>query len=419
VVRVHPPQYIRLVRSPRILLADADAFFVAVARKVDPAGAGQAKLLIVGGSADSRGVVCSASYETRAFGVRSAMPISRALKLCPNAMCVPVPRQCGDFSRRIRAVLEKYAPAVEGASVDEWYMDMSGTEAVYHDEPLDTTAHRMRDAVVKTTGLTVSIGGGTNKLVAKLAVERAKPKLGANGVHIVAPGQEAEFLTTFSLAEIPMVGPKFQERLRKLGMITVPDVLAHDLATLQRWLGEREGEWLWDRAHGKSEAPVETGGDSKSMSRDETFAVDINDDAELERELLALVTRAAFDMRGDGLAARTITVKLRDHDFRTRSARRTLLEAVVSDRVIMGVARQLLQRLRAGRRVPARLIGVSLSSFSEDPKADQLNLFKQKGPADPLAETDKDRAVAHTVDRVREKFGTKGIIPASLARRRR
>src|SRR5947207_6429258 len=115
----------------RILLADADAFYVAVARAVDPAGAGKATLLIVGGSADSRGVVCSASYETRKFGVRSAMPISRALKLCPNAMCVPVPmKACGVKSREIRAVLGKYAPQVEGASVDEWYMDMTGTEAV-------------------------------------------------------------------------------------------------------------------------------------------------------------------------------------------------------------------------------------------------------------------------------------------------
>jgi len=408
------------LRIPRILLADADAFFVAVARRVDPEGAGRATLLIVGGSADSRGVVCSASYETRKFGVRSAMPISRALRLCPDAMCVPVPRECGEYSHRIRSVLEQYAPTVEGASVDEWYMDMTGTEAVYHDEPLETTAHRMRDAVHTSTGLTVSIGGGTNKLVAKLAVERAKPKLGASGVHIVAPGTEAEFLTTFTLAEIPMVGPKFQERLRKLGMVTVPDLLAHDLATVQRWLGEREGEWLWHRCHGHSDAVVERGdGDNKSMSRDETFAVDIDDDADLERELLALVTRAAFDMRGDGLAARTITVKLRDHDFRTRSARRTVLEPVVSDRVIMGVAKQLLKKLRESRRVPARLIGVALSSFSEDPKADQLTLFAEKGPRDPLAETDKDRNVAHTVDRVREKFGTKGIIPASLARRRR
>src|SRR6478752_7685175 len=135
----------------RILLADADAFFVAVARLVDPEGAGKAPLLIVGGAAGSRGVVCSASYETRKFGVRSAMPISRALKLCPNAMCVPVPKQCGEKSREIREVLEKFAPLVEGASVDEWYMDMTGTEAVYHHEPLAETAQRIRKAVQETT----------------------------------------------------------------------------------------------------------------------------------------------------------------------------------------------------------------------------------------------------------------------------
>src|SRR5688500_12717559 len=119
----------------RILLADADAFFVAVARMVDPDGAGKAPLLIVGGSAESRGVVCSASYETRRYGVRSAMPISRALRLCPQAMCVPVPRRaCSQKSREIRAVLERFAPVVEGASIDEWYLDLGGTERLYHDE---------------------------------------------------------------------------------------------------------------------------------------------------------------------------------------------------------------------------------------------------------------------------------------------
>lgn len=401
----------------RILLADADAFFVAVARMVDPEGAGKAPLLIVGGSAASRGVVCSASYETRKYGVRSAMPISRALKLCPNAMCVPVPgKACGIKSGEIRRVLERYAPMVEGASVDEWYLDMGGTEGVYHHEPLEVTAQTMRKAVHEETGLTVSFGGGTNKLIAKLAVERAKPKFGADGVHIVAPGKEEDFLRTFTLADLPMVGPKFQERLAGLGMVTVPDVLAHDLPTLTRWLGEREAEWLWDRVRGRSDSVVETGGESKSISRDETFAVDIGDDRELERELLALVTRAAFDLRGDGLAARTITVRIRDMDFRNRSAQRTLLEPVVSDRVIMGVAKQLFAKLRASRRVPARLLGVALSSFAQDPKADQLTLFAAATAPDPLAETDKDRAVARTVDRVRERFGEKGIIPASLAR---
>lgn len=406
-----------MVGPRRILLADADAFFVAVARMVDPEGAGKAPLLIVGGSAQSRGVVCSASYETRKFGVRSAMPISRALKLCPSAMCVPVPKECGQKSHEIREVLGKYAPVVEGASVDEWYLDMTGTEAVYHHEPLADTAQRIRRAVQESTGMTVSIGGGTNKLVAKLAVERAKPKFGANGVHIVEAGGEAAFLETFALAELPMVGPKFQERLAKLGMVTVPDVLQHDLHTLTRWFGEREAEWLWDRVHGISDAEVESGGEAKSISRDDTFPVDIDDDRELERELLALVTRAAFDLRGDGLAARTVTVRIRDMDFQTRSAQKTLPEPVVSDRVIMGVAKQLLQKLRKARRVPARLLSVGLSHFSADPRADQMTLFAEARAIDPLAETEKDRAVARTVDKVREKFGAKGIIPAALRRR--
>jgi len=399
----------------RILLADADAFFVGVARMIDPEGAGKAPLLIVGGTRESRGVVCSASYEARKFGVRSAMSISHALRLCPDAMCVPVPgKACGVKSREIRAVLERFAPVVAGASVDEWYMDMTGTEAVYHHEPLADTAHRMRDAVRKESGLTVSIGGGTNRLIAKLAVERAKPKLGASGVHIVPPGTEVEFLRTFTLAELPMVGPKFQERLARLGMRTVPDVLQYDLDRLRDWLGDRAATWLWDRVHGISESIVESGhGEAKSISRDETFAVDLHEDAELERELLALVTRAAHDLRGDGVTARTITVRIRDKDFRTRSAQRTLLEGVVSDRIIFRVARELLAKLRKARRVPARLLGVALSSLAEDPRADQLTLFKAE--ADPLAETERDRTLARTVDRVREKFGSKGILPASLA----
>ncbi|MEX2177156.1 MAG: DNA polymerase IV [Gemmatimonadaceae bacterium] len=401
----------------RILLADADAFFVAVARMVDPEGAGKTPLLIVGGTRESRGVVCSASYETRKFGVRSAMPISQALRLCPDAMCVPVPRRaCSEKSAEIRAVLEEYAPVVEGASIDEWYMDLGGTEGVYHHEPLATTARRIRDAVRGATQLSVSIGGGTNRLVAKLAVERAKPKpgAGADGVHAVEPGAEQEFLRTFRLAELPMVGPKFQERLAALGMITVPDVLQYDLPTLHRYLGEREADWLWDRVRGVDDSAVESHGEAKSISRDETFAQDIHDDQELERELLALVTRAAFDLRSDGVAARTITVRIRDMDFRNRSARRTLVEPVVSDRVILGVARALLVKLRSARRVPARLLGVALSSLAQDPTADQLALFDRD--PDPLSETDRDRTLARAVDRVREKFGDRGLIPASLAR---
>jgi DNA polymerase-4 len=402
--------------SPRrIFLADADAFYVAVARMIDPDGAGKAPLLIVGGSRESRGVVCSASYETRKFGVRSAMPISRALRLCPDAMCVPVPRKaCSVKSGEIRSVLEKFAPVVEGASIDEWYLDMGGTEGVYHNESLSVTAHRIRDAVKSETDLSVSIGGGTNKLVAKMAVERAKPKpgSGADGVHIVEPGHEGEFLKTFTLAEIPLVGPKFQERLAALGMVKVTDVLQYNVPTLQSWLGKREAEWLWDRVHGVSESEVDPGGEAKSISRDETFAEDLMEDRDIDRELVALVTRAAFDMRSDGLSARTITVRIRDMDFRTRSARRTLIEPVVSDRVVLRVARELLAKLRSSRRVPARLIGVALSSLAHDPEADQLALFSQN--RNPDADTQRDRILAKAVDRVRERFGPRSVLPASL-----
>jgi DNA polymerase IV len=400
----------------RILLADADAFFVAVARMVDPEGAGKAPLLIVGGTRESRGVVCSASYEARKYGVRSAMPIARALRLCPQAMCVPVPRRaCGEKSRQIRAVLAQFAPMVEGASIDEWYLDLGGTEGLYDNEPLAVTAARIRERVIDATALSVSIGGGTTKLVAKLAVERAKPKpgSGATGVHIVAPGDEQRFLATFDLADIPMVGPRFQERLAKLGMRKVTDVLQYDVATLAQWLGAREAAWLYNRVRGIDSGEVEPHGEAKSISRDETFSSDIDDDDDLARELLALVTRAAGDLRGDALTARTITVRIRDHDFRTRRASRTLDAPVISDRVILEVSRRLLAKLRQARRVPARLLGVALSSLAVDATADQLTLFQRR--ESELTETDRDRVIARTVDRVRAKFGERGIFPAGLA----
>lgn len=404
------------MNARRILLADADAFYVAVARMVDPDGAGKAPLLIVGGTRESRGVVCSASYEARKFGVRSAMPIARALRLCPDAMCVPVPRRaCSEKSRAIRVVLERHAPVVEGASVDEWYLDLAGTEGLYNHETLAATATRIRDDVTKETGLSVSIGGGTTKLVAKMAVERAKPKpgSGATGVYIVAEGEEGRFLATFDLADIPLIGPRFQERLAKLGMRTVPDVLQYDLATLKQWLGQREAEWLYERVRGIDDSTVEAFGEAKSISRDETFPVDIDDDDELGRELLALVTRAAADLRSDGLTARTVSVRIRDYDFKTRQTSRTLDAPVISDRVILQVAHRLLAKLRLARRVPARLLGVGLSSLAIDAAADQLTLFERADAT--VAETNRDRVIARVVDQVRAKFGDRGIFPAGLA----
>ncbi|HXM39064.1 MAG TPA: DNA polymerase IV [Gemmatimonadales bacterium] len=387
----------------RILLADADAFYVAVARALDPEGAGRATLLIVGGSRESRGVVCSASYETRKFGVRSAMSIARALRLCPDAMCVPVPfKACGRKSAEIRTALLRFAPIVEGASIDEWYLDLTGTEGVYHHESLSATAERIRAAVLAATGLTLSIGGGTNKLIAKMAVARAKP----NGVLIVEPGGEETFLRSCALADIPLVGPKFQERLAARGLITVEDVLRHDLATLQKWMSKREATWLWNRAHGVDDAHVHHRSMNRGISRDETFGKDLHDDTDIERELLRLVTRAAADMRGDGLTARTVTVRLRDWDFRTRSTQRTLPESVVSDRVILRVARELLATLRKARRVPARLVGVRLSGLAAAGAEDQLAVLSD--------ETERDRGLARAIDRVRGKFGAKSILPGGI-----
>ncbi|HEY9478796.1 MAG TPA: DNA polymerase IV [Gemmatimonadaceae bacterium] len=399
---------------PRILLADADAFYVAVARMVDPEGAGQAKLLIVGGPRDSRGVVCSASYETRKFGVTSAMPIARALRLCPEAMCVPVPRaECARRSHQIRDVLRRFTPVVEQASIDEWYLDMAGTEALYRGEPLEATAARIRGAVLRETGLSVSIGCGTNKLIAKLAVELAKPKPGsdATGVYLVPPGSEAEFMPRFSLADIPLIGPKFQQRLQRAGLRTVQHVLEQELSSLIRWFGEREGRWLHDRVRGIDRGQVHPREEQRSISREDTFPRDISDDTELERALLRLAGRAASDLRGDGLSARTITVKLRDADFRTRQGSRTLAEAVVSDRVIFETARTILRRLRSNRRCPARLLGVSLSSLVGDPSSPQLALFDDSAGAESHLETPRDRALSRAVDELRARFGNDVIGP--------
>jgi len=391
--------------AQRILLADADAFYVAVARLADPNGAGKARLLIVGGSAAQRGVVTSASYEARAYGVHSAMPMARAMRLCPGATVVPVPWEaCTRKSREIGAVLRRFTPVVEQASSDEFYLDLSGTEQLYGGESLAATARRIRDAVLVETSLSLSIGGGTSKLVAKLAAGLAKPRPGsaADGVHVVGPGAESDFMLQFALADIPFIGPKAQERLARFGLRTVRDVVRHDRETLVGWLGEREGAWLHERARGIDRAPVEANREAKSVSRDETFATDLDDDGALAAKLLALADRASADVRESGLIARTVTVKLRDADFTTRQASRTLADAVQSDRAVYAVARELLTRLRAARRVPARLLGIALSQLVRAGGEDQLSLLESAG--DTL-ETDRDRVISRVIDEVREKFG--------------
>jgi len=397
----------------RILLADADAFYVSVARLVDPDGAGKSPLLIVGGSPTGRGVVTSASYEARAFGVHSAMPMARAARLCPGAMIVPVAWEaCQEKSHQIREVLKRFAPVIETASSDEFYLDLSGTERLYKDEPLAETARRMREAVLKETALSVSIGGGTSKVVAKLAAGLAKP----GGVHVVPAGEEEAFMRRFQLGDIPFVGKRFVERLERHRLTSVDDALAAGPDLLRKWLGEREGAWLWDRIRGVDRGEVVSGGDQKSMSRDETFPEDIDDDAQLNAELIRLVDRAAGDLREDDLLARTVTVRLRDRDFKDRQASRTLGAPVLSDRAILRVARELLARLRKARQVPARLLGVALSGLVREDGPAQLSLLEVPAPS---AESAQDRAVAHVVDTLRRKLGDDAIALGRKPTRRR
>jgi len=392
----------------RILLVDCDAFFVQVARLEDPTGAGRAPLLIVGGSASGRGVVTSASYEARAFGVRSAMPTARAVELCPDAMVVPVPREaCMLRSRAVRSALEELAPVVEAASIDEFYLDLGGTERLFRGEDLETSARRIREEVLARTGISVSIGGGTRRLIAKLASRYAKPA----GVHIVPPGREEAFMRRLDLADIPGVGPSLLALLHDKGLVRVEDALSVDPEWLRRWLGPHRGAWLYHRLRGRDATEVDPRERRKSVSSARTFPRDIDDDEELRSRLLGLCDAVGRALRNRGLRARTVTVKLRDADFRTRSRSRTVPRAVESDAALFRIARELLDDLRRARATPARLLGVGASALVTGQEPEQLGLFP--GPA-AAEENERDRKVSRTVDDLRRRFGRKAILPGRM-----
>ena len=393
-------------RERRILLVDCDQFFVQCARLADPEGAGRESLLLVGGSSRQRGVITSASYETRPFGVHSGMPTARALRLCPAATVVPVPRSlCLQKSREVRSVLDGFSPVVEPASIDEAYLDMSGTETLYHEESLERTARRIRDDVLALTSISVSVGGGPTRVVAKLAVERAKPA----GVLVVPHADVVDFMRGCQLADIPGVGPVFAAELARLGLVTVEQALHRDRTTLESWLGAPRGHWLFRRIRGIDGGEIVPDRQARSMSREETFPADIDDDEELQTQLLALAVRLGADLRKHELRARTITVKLRDADFRTRQAARSLDSAIESDRALFNAARDRLASLRSARRTPARLVGIAVSGLESAATPVQLSAFDDSTP-----ETDRDRRLARTTDELRRRFGRNAVVPGRL-----
>ena len=402
------PQAERAAPPRRILLVDCDAFYVQVARLRDPEGAGRARLLIVGGSPTGRGVVTSASYEARAYGVHSAMPTGQALKLCPGALVVPVPRgACAEKSREVRAVLQELSPVVQAASIDEFYLDLSGTERLFRGEPLESTAWRIRGDVLSRTQISVSIGGGTRRVIAKLATSRAKPA----GVHVVPLGGEEAFLKTLALADLPGVGPTLVQALEKRGLVRVEDALEVQLEWIQAWLGDRRGAWLHRRMRGLDDSEVDPYEGRKTISSERTFFRDLDDDADLERRLLELAGSVAATLREKGLRARTVTVKLRDADFTTRQHSTTVPEPVESDSAVYDVARVLLRELRSDRRGSARLLGVGLSGLTDPGEPQQLGLFEERTAA---TESERDRAVSHAVDRLRHRFGDGAVRPGRL-----
>lgn len=383
--------------------------FVQCAVMADPAALADEPLILVGGRPEQRGVVASASYGCRAYGVRSAMPMATALRLCPDAVVVPVPRETVRAkSQELRRVLEAWAPVAAMASVDEAYLDLSGTEALYRHEPLGATARRIQHDVKLRTGLDVSLGGGTNRLVAKLATSFAKPR----GVFIVEAGAEEEFVGRLEIGDLIGVGPALREALRSRGVSSMQALRALEVSTMAGWWGEDRARWLWRRCRGIDSTPVAEDDVTKSVSSETTFARDVGALEKLEEALLAQTVDAAASLRRKGLYARTVTVKLRDADFRDRSRSRTLDEAVQTEKAIFRIARELLRDLRRQRDVSARLIGVALTNLSEVGESAQGVLLDVAPPV----ESDRDRAVARAADRLRARFGSAALQPGRLVR---
>lgn len=375
----------------RILHVDLDAFYVSVERLHDPSLL-EVDLLIVGGDPDGRGVVTSASYPARKFGVHSAMPSSRARQLCPEARFIrPSFDRYREASRQVMRVLHDLAPVVQPGGLDEAYLDMTGTERLL-DPDLSEVARRVQAKVREETSLDSSVGGGTNRFVAKMATNRAKPR----GVFIVASGKEAAFLAPHPVGEMHGIGPASVARLSRLGIRTAADLAAADPERLAATFGSRAALSLIRRAKGIDRSPVQPPEGPKSIGKETTFAEDLSDQREIRRRLLALTETAATKLRRKGLRARTVTVKLRTADWTTRTRSLTVDRPLRTDREIGEVVLRLLDELLgSGARI--RLVGMSLSGLEDTVQAE---LF---------APEENRTDVTDLVDGLRERFGAEAI----------
>jgi DNA polymerase-4 len=343
--------------APVILHADLDAFFAAVEQLDRPELRGRP--VLVGGAPEERGVVAAASYEARRYGARSAMPMRTALRLCPPDTVRVPPRfeRYREVSRRVMALFRARTPLVEPLSLDEAYLDLTEPLARPGAPDPERAARALKAEVRTAVGLTISVGVATSKSVAKIASDLRKP----DGLVVVPPGEERPFLAPLPVARLWGVGPRLEERLRRLGVATVGDLAALE----RRWLERRFGKWgglLHDLANGIDHRPVTPERAIKSVGRETTFPHDVSDPAALRATICRLAEQVAERLQRHGLRGRTVTLKLRSYDFRTLTRQTSL--SLPTDRAeeIAAVAERLLAtELAPGGRY--RLVGVSVSGF--------------------------------------------------------
>ena len=377
-----------------ILHLDLDSFFASVEEILDPSLGG--KPLIVGAPPEQRGVVASASYSARAFGVRSAMPTAHALRLCPQAVVLP-PRHkiYGEYSARMMAILREYSPLVEPLSLDEAFLDVTGCE-VHWGSPVEL-AHQLQERLTAELGLTASMGLASNKLVAKIASDLEKPC----GFVVVPRGREAEFLAPLPVEKLWGVGEVTAGSLHEIGVNTIGQLAELPAAQLEARFGRR-GRDLYRQARGIDDRAVVVERAEKSLSREITFAQDVGDPKVLRKKLLILSESVAHQLRRRGLHGRTVKLKLRYSDFETLTRQATMGTPTDLEQVIFDQAARLLDKAWDRRR-RVRLIGVGVSKFDSEER--QLSLFEGAGDG----RIEKLRRLSQSVDRIREKYGDEAI----------
>jgi DNA polymerase-4 len=383
-----------------IFHVDMDAFFVSVEELFDPSLKG--KPVVVGGQRDERGVVSAASYAARKFGVHSAMPLRTAARLCPQAIFVNGhPERYRECSEKVHHVLMSFTPLVEMASIDEAYLDMTGTERLHG--PILGAAHLLHQKIKAETQLNCSIGIGRTRLVAKVASAKAKP----HGILWVIPGQEARFLAPLDVRDIPGVGKVTEESLHKMGIYKVGDVAHFDEAFLEHNLGQWGlaliGKARGEDAGGWFDTEVGAGGDPKSISHEHTYDRDTAEPAVLEATLMRLSEMVGRRLREHELHARTIQLKLRYKNFTTVTRAHTLPNPTQLDIEIFEQVKSLLHKhWHKGNEV--RLLGVQASQFEREPGQPDLIEGERR---------QRWQQALTAADKLRDKFGQSSITLAT------